>query len=169
MCKNRSEGEKICSRTNAPCVGRGFCKEETTSKNPILLETSSGANWIQPKDLEGLVKSIKSLPTGQKYKLVGGNTGTGIYPDEKIGTFVNLHKVKELKLTGDSSNLSLGAAMTLNEVIAVLEAKAKEEPIKYGYGTQMAEHIKKVLPGCSFHCEHFMESTLTLSFRYKIV
>jgi len=37
-----------------------------------------GNNWFRPESLDQLVKLLGSLGNGIKYRLVAGNTGTGI-------------------------------------------------------------------------------------------
>ncbi len=47
-----------------------------------------GNNWLRPESLDQLVKLLGSLGNGIKYRLVAGNTGTGISTFLKNGFII---------------------------------------------------------------------------------
>ena len=68
-CSCVGKGKSICPRTGVPCSEN----KSTTIKH---FATENGA-WYMPQNLSELLKILKNLPDGSKYRLVGGNTGTG--------------------------------------------------------------------------------------------
>ena len=60
-----------------PCVGECFsssvvCKQLRTGQDDV---------WFQPRSVEDLLGNIRQVPEHETYRLVGGNTGTGVYDD----------------------------------------------------------------------------------------
>ena len=44
--------------------------------------TDDGSMWWIPKDVDELLHMVKGLPAGANYRLVAGNTGTGVYAND---------------------------------------------------------------------------------------
>ena len=59
---------------------------------------------------------LGQLPEGTKYRLVGGNTATGIYDDGPYDAFIDVKKVNELKKCSKSP-LEIGGGVVLTDVI----------------------------------------------------
>ena len=71
------EDIKKCPRTSMPCVGE--CS--TSSVVCKQLRTGQDDVWFQPRSVEDLLGNIRQVPEHETYRLVGGNTGTGVYDD----------------------------------------------------------------------------------------
>ena len=96
LSKLPSTAQRTCPISQRTCVGHGHCgstqstKEacavkETVSrfghhKNGIIgSQKTSEGNWLFPQSLNELMDIFKTLPDDNRYRLVAGNTGTGIY------------------------------------------------------------------------------------------
>jgi len=128
----------------------GTCKGTCVLSPPVNRPLTLSQNWSQPTTLAQLKTTLTSLPREAKYKLVAGNTGTGVYKHEDGDAthLVSLSAVRELRvLTQPSSataNMVLGAAVTLSEAIASMESAASAYPRQFQHLTEMADHWKKV-------------------------
>ena len=99
--------------------------------------------WMQPTTLNDLLALLESLEAGNKYRLVAGNTGTGIYRDGPYATYIDITKVPDLA-TITTSPYNVGGGVSLTTFMASLEAQGASGP-EFAYCLQMAKHIKKVL------------------------
>jgi len=73
------ETPKFCPRTLQPCAGK--CPSgngHLDSKKAVGKQATSDGDWYMPENLDHLLAVINQLPQGVKYRLVAGNTGTGI-------------------------------------------------------------------------------------------
>ena len=67
-----------------------------------------------PKDVDELLHIIKGLPTGANYRLVAGNTGTGVYAkDGPYTDFIDVRSLPELSAVTKHDSLAMGANVTL--------------------------------------------------------
>ena len=89
--------------------------------------------------MEELLTVLDQLPEGTKYRLVGGNTATGIYDDGPYDAFIDVKKVNELKKCSKSP-LEIGGGVVLNEVIELMKTVASENEA-YKYGNAIVDHL----------------------------
>ena len=90
--------QKTCPITQKQCQGRNICKKdvkrqgsvlttaskfETQKREPIPSQNTSEGSWVFPHTLEELMEILKNLSDDNKYRMVAGNTGTGIYQELK--------------------------------------------------------------------------------------
>ena len=84
--------QKTCPITQRTCVGHGHCGSGQVAnescavkgklshhKNGVIgSQKTSEGNWLFPQSLNELIDIFKTLPDDNNYRLVAGNTGTGI-------------------------------------------------------------------------------------------
>ena len=95
-----------------------------------------------PTNWDELMTVLNQLPSGTKYRLVGGNTATGIYDDGPYDVFIDVKKVEELKKTSKSP-LEIGGGVVLNDVIELMKQVSKEN-VAYKYGEAIVDHLMVV-------------------------
>ena len=64
-------------RTSKPCAGE--CSNSSVVCKQLL--TGQSDVWFQPRSIEDLLGNIRQVPEHETYRLVGGNTGSGVYDD----------------------------------------------------------------------------------------
>ena len=97
-----------------------------------------------PNDLDELLAVLGNLPDGTKYRLVGGNTGTGIFDaDGPYDVFIDVKKVAELKETSKSPVLEVGGGVVLSDWMDLMKSVASENPA-YKYGNVIHDHLMVV-------------------------
>jgi len=101
-------------------------------------------NWYRPDSLEQLVKLLAAFNNGTKYRLVAGNTATGVYKkDGPYDAYVDLSGVGELFRTSGATPLVVGGAVSLTLFQQLLLSAGASNP-DYWYGPVLAEHIAKI-------------------------
>ncbi len=153
---------KCCSSTGSFCPKTG----QPCSKVPEDKVKSLHQNWLVPATLPELLQILATLPNESKYRLVGGNTGTGIYDDGPYDFYIDVAKIEELKKYSKSP-LELGSGLSLADVIQVLKMVSKENQ-SYEYCQAIVDHllvvsfkgnfvnlygIKVILKGGKYWCE----------------
>ena len=96
--KMTSSAQRKCPITQKNCVGNNICKTSGKRQNSKILETAAkfgdfswalkkepipsqltaDANWLFPHSLPEVMEILKNLNDDNKYRLIAGNTGTGI-------------------------------------------------------------------------------------------
>ncbi|XP_065224598.1 uncharacterized protein LOC135848590 isoform X2 [Planococcus citri] len=148
---------KICSKTQQPCENlcktngsNGFdddgdlCDSDKDTQIPDVSFSMQlqGSRWFRVKSIQEIYDVFEMVQDNTKYMLVGGNTAHGVYRSEPQDIYIDINGVKDLHTyTLNSDKLVLGANMTLNKTIEVLNKVAAETPNKFGYLKQMASHI----------------------------
>ena len=74
-------GGAVCHRTGAPCPGAGRCAvaEPGCHTSPDTGSTT----WYHPSTTAELAATLAGLAPSHKYRIVGGNTGTGVFKHEE--------------------------------------------------------------------------------------
>ena len=136
-------GKKACAKS---CSKNGLCSNPSGTcgpKNGQSLILKGGLKWEQPTTMEELNSILKALKPEQPYKLIAGNSGTGIYKDEfEPQVYIDVNRVKELKEISKTP-LILGGGVSLGDALKVLAEVAKDNP-KYKYGASIVSHWSKV-------------------------
>jgi len=134
------QGGFVCARKSASAA-----KKSTTTGKARFVKTEDGCRWWTPKDLNDLRVILQNLPTDSKYRLVAGNTATGVYANDGPYTnYIDVKKVPELQAVTKSFTLTMGSNVSLSQVIDTLDSMADEDPSNYAYGKQVVIHLKKV-------------------------
>ena len=63
---------ETCPTTNKPCAGACVLKS-----NQMSYVRSTDGEWMKPNNMDELLALLGDVQSGQKYRLVAGNTGTG--------------------------------------------------------------------------------------------
>merc|ERR1711892_268794 len=118
--------------------------ESTEECEAICISDSRKKTWVAPTSVSELLKALNKIPDSYKYKLIAGNTGTGIYEDDSdILFYLDTSKIAALKKI-TSIPLKFGAGVSLSDAQKKLSAAAQSEPSKYGYAKQIVDHLKYV-------------------------
>ncbi len=92
--------------------------------------SGSGREWVRPNSLKEVMR-IKKAATEQygreNVRLVFGNTGTGIYPNEKPTVLIDISRIKEItELSKNGSGITVGASTPIQYLLEFAEKVAKE-------------------------------------------
>ena len=135
------EDIKKCPRTSMPCV-IGECSTSVVCKQ---LHTGQNDVWFQPRSVEDLLGNIRQVPEHETYRLVGGNTGAGVYDDGgPFRYYIDVTKIPEMRGLTAVNPFTLGAATTLTSAIELMTSRSLEDPSNYEYLGAVASHLRKV-------------------------
>lgn len=112
-----------------------------SNKNVHLIQGQT--EWYVPKDmktLNELLIQFSSIP----YKLVGGNTGTGIYKsDGPYQVYIDLKSIEELYMIEKYDALvKIGAEVTLTSLIKAFEEFSSSTGFEYLH--TLSRHLRKI-------------------------
>jgi len=130
----------ICSKTGSPCPNAGSC-HSTTPCHSKKSKTSGDQPWLQPTTLEELTQILAGFSPDTKYRLVGGNTASGIFKNEEdsLDTFVSLNKIPELKATS-TSPMFLGSGVSITDAIHFFADAGQTNPV----WTAISNHLRLI-------------------------
>ncbi|XP_065079702.1 uncharacterized protein LOC135702534 [Ochlerotatus camptorhynchus] len=138
-CQDIEELPKICSNTGKPCQG----KCGAVPKRGIHLIFEDKREWhkvYNVVDVFAVLEKIGSRP----YMLVAGNTAHGVYRrKENLEVFIDISSIEELKFHSLGSNLTIGASVTLSELMAILQNASENKP-EFHYCKELVKHIDLV-------------------------
>ncbi|GAB0086119.1 Aldehyde oxidase/xanthine dehydrogenase [Sergentomyia squamirostris] len=121
-----------CPKSGKVCAGR--CQK------PIHLGASEGATWTKVYNLENLMTVLAAATSG-KYRLVAGNTATGVYRmPHDIQTFIDISSVTELRSYSIGDSISLGGNVTITEWMSILQQAANEKS-GFMYCFRVRDHL----------------------------
>jgi len=126
--------EGICSKSGKPCPNSGSCKSSTPChSHPHEEEQEEEANsqpWFQPTTLEELTAILAGFGEDTTYRLVSGNTASGIFKREEdsLNFFVSLNKIPELKATS-TSPMYLGGGVAITDAIQFFAVAGENNPV----------------------------------------
>ncbi|GAB0096601.1 hypothetical protein DMENIID0001_121300 [Sergentomyia squamirostris] len=110
---------------------------------PIHLGAAKGARWIKVYTLENLITVLDTATSGQ-YRLVAGNTATGIYRmPHDIETFIDVSSVTELRSYSIEDTIILGGNVTITEWMSILQQAANGRS-GYMYCFRVRDHINRI-------------------------
>ncbi len=122
-------------------------------KQPAPLSISlQGYTYVRPVTLAGLYKQkLANGPTGDKFRLLCGNTSIGIYPTKAIygeaaldpHYLVDISVIPELQQVHvDDQGITVGGAITLSRLLAVLDNAIDQLDKTYTRGfVALREHL----------------------------
>ena len=92
--------------------------------------TQPSASWHHPTTLTELTQILGSFTPETKYRIVGGNTGTGVFKrdEESYDAFININNVTELKVES-TDQMFLGGNVTITEAIAFFSRVGEAVPL----------------------------------------
>ena len=113
------EDLRLCRRTGEKCAGS--CASQTPC------QTRTG-RWLQPTSLSELLQLLAGLGEDTKYRLVAGNTGTGVYKtEETYEVFININNIPDLTVQSNSP-MFLGANVSITDAVHFFARAGKSEP-----------------------------------------
>ena len=118
------EDIKRCHKTGDKCSGK--CVNISQCKNGANLPDS----WHQPRTLTELTEILAGFTPETRYRLVGGNTGTGVFKrdEESYDAFININEIAELK-TESTNPILLGGNVSITDAIAFFTRMGQAEPM----------------------------------------
>ena len=118
------EDIKKCPRTSMLCVGE--CSNASSSVVCKQLLTGQNDVWYQPRSVEDLLGNIRQVPDHETYRLVGGNTGSGVYDDGgPFKYYIDVTKIPEMRGVVATDPFTLGAATTLTSAIELMTSRSQ--------------------------------------------
>jgi len=129
----------ICKRSGEACPGAGSCGSSGGSgchgKNP---KENGSSKWHQPTSVEELTAILKSFTSETKYRIVGGNTGTGVFKhdEDNYDAFVSINKVEELKAMS-TDPMYLGGNVSITDAISFFTKIGETTPV----WTAIGQHL----------------------------
>lgn len=128
------------------CPSRKACEGVcVNSKSPTTLRrlVGNGQTWYRVTSVESIFEIFKAIED-EPYMLVAGNTAHGVYRRrEDIKVFIDINSVAELQQQKIDSEVIVGANVTLDEFIKILEESAAKDR-GHQYLTHFVKHLKLV-------------------------
>eukprot|EP00897_Mesotaenium_endlicherianum_P009379 jgi/Mesen1/846/ME000112S10986 len=133
----------ICHKTGQPCPGRAATLDieelslsACTSACParpgltdVTVSSGSGVAWMKLHALEDLYALLRLHPAEGAVRLVAGNTSVGVYAPPPAAILADVSQLAELRgAQATSQGLTVGAATTITDFVALLEAHASVSP-----------------------------------------
>lgn len=117
-------------------------------------EGGGGCTWVEPTTIADLCTTLWGAATAhQSIRIVAGNTGHGVFPDDDVTMMVNVGKIATMHASSVDANggLVFGGAVPIQSVIDALEARpaAAAGPGPDGRGADdywkvLAQHMRKI-------------------------
>ncbi|GAB0087782.1 hypothetical protein DMENIID0001_021290 [Sergentomyia squamirostris] len=121
-----------CPKSGRACFGN--------CQTPIHIRAAEGATWTKVYTLAQLLTALESSTSG-KYRLVAGNTATGIYRmPYDIETFIDVSSVTELRTYTINDTIIMGGNVTITEWMTILQ-QAADRRSGYMYCLRVRDHI----------------------------
>ena len=122
------------------CLNDKKCLNLSDKKIHIINES---LEWFIPKSLNDLFTLLTEFQNSS-YKLVGGNTGTGVYKnDGPFDVFIDIKNVPDLYQVSRNPNLlSVGSSVQLKNLIDLMNDFSSTSGFEYL--TEIANHFTKI-------------------------
>ncbi|XP_063888909.1 uncharacterized protein LOC135115838 isoform X1 [Scylla paramamosain] len=132
------------------CKGKegGRCKKRVMDflpLNPGKVQISFGSvHWFRPTNIHGMYSILRNIGTEEKYRIVVGNTGQGVFKnDGPYSAYISTDGIEELYITSVGVPLQLGANVSLTRAMELFHHMAKTQP-RYSYLEVLANHWQVV-------------------------
>ena len=114
-----------------------------SNKKVHIIKDNSINEWFIPNNLDDLFQLLAEYQTSS-YRLVGGNTGTGVYKnDGPFDVFIDIKNVPDLhQVTKTTSLLTVGSSVQLKNLIDVMSDFSSTSGFEYL--SEIANHLSKV-------------------------
>ncbi|CAG9583060.1 unnamed protein product [Danaus chrysippus] len=130
-----------CKKKNSICENKDdWC---FLDKSDELMKITVDSNkWYKAFSIEDIYKVLNKEGT-DSYRLVGGNTGKGVYPIiEEPRVHIDISSVDTFKEVNKDINLVLGVGLSLSELKIVLEREMKNP--EFTYLSKFRDHLELV-------------------------
>jgi len=134
------EDLKICDRTGKACAGNNACGGQASCHTGSTMKMEGDFTWYTPAGVKELLAILQGLGTEVKYRIVSGNTGTGVFKyDGPYTVYININQIAELHETSVAGNeCVLGANVKITDAINLL--KDTDNEVWQG----VAKHLKLI-------------------------
>lgn len=126
--------EPAAPDADAPVVHKRF-----GTKGP-----TDSCSWVEPATTADLCSVLwGARQAGHHYRIVAGNTGHGVYPDDGVQLMVNVTKIPEMTMhqVQPDGSLVFGGAVPIQVIIDTLEA---QPDTPRHYHSTLAKHMRKI-------------------------
>ncbi|KAL1373969.1 hypothetical protein pipiens_005053 [Culex pipiens pipiens] len=139
-CRDIEDLTKICPKTGSACAGKCSAAEKINDKKVVHLSFAEDKEWHKVyniSDVFAIFEKIKTKP----YMLVAGNTAHGVYRrSDDLQVFIDVTSIEELRSHSMGNNLTVGANVSLTELMTILTDVAAKSP-NFGYCAELVKHI----------------------------
>lgn len=135
-----------CKNACANCDKSGKCKTRVGNQSveTSFKMTASGVHWYNPKTIEDVYSAIKELNQYDKFRIVVGNTGAGVFKnDGPYQAYISTHGIPDLYEVSFGEPLSLGANVSLTRCMEAFKDMASTDP-GYAHLGEVAKHWQYV-------------------------
>jgi xanthine dehydrogenase/oxidase len=124
------------------CLNDKKCLTLSNKKVHIIKDNSIN-EWFIPNNLSDLFNLLTEYQTSS-YRLVGGNTGTGVYKnDGPFDVFIDIKNVPDLhQVTKATSLLTVGSSVQLKNLIDVMNEFSSTSGFEYL--SEISHHLSKI-------------------------
>lgn len=147
-CADIEDLLKYCKRTGTICgqaIAGGMCRSgvpHCDNKETIDLTFMDDRKWYKVYTIKSLL-DILSKSGNSPYMLVAGDTAHGVYRRKSnLKIFIDIMSIPELRSHSIGAELVIGANVTLNEMIDILNKASRTTG--YEYCKRLATHIEKI-------------------------
>lgn len=150
-CADIEDLQQYCKRTGTICgqaIAGGMCRSQNAphcnDKEAMMMDLTfvDDRKWYKVYNIKSLL-DILSKSGNSPYMLVAGDTAHGVYRRKSnLKIFIDIMSIPELRSHSIGVELMIGANVTLNEMIDILNKAARTSG--YEYCKSLATHIEKI-------------------------
>jgi len=140
VCCLNDERKAECSSKSKCCSVNNSCTRNKEKKVHIINGTNE---WYAPRTMDDLYSLLNEYK-GVKYRLVGGNTGVGVFKNEgPHDIYIDFKNVPDLFAVVKTANsLTIGAGITLSKLIEILNQNSGQSGFEYL--DVVSKHMQKI-------------------------
>ncbi|OXA39877.1 putative aldehyde oxidase 3 [Folsomia candida] len=132
-------GERWCGVLNTCYKTNGVIKDDDPR---VHMKLSRSDEWVQPKNIADFFTVIRTtLEKGKMYRLIAGNTGSGVYPPANAQTTIDITALPLYKCSIEGDTLKLGGCIPLAKMIDFLRTLDSDQ---FAYAEPIAKHLSRV-------------------------
>ncbi|XP_001864335.2 xanthine dehydrogenase [Culex quinquefasciatus] len=139
-CRDIEDLTMICPKTGSACAGKCSAAGKIKDKKGVHLSFAEDKEWHKVyniSDVFAIFEKIKTKP----YMLVAGNTAHGVYRrSDDLQVFIDVTSIEELRSHSLGNNLTVGANVSLTELMTILTDVAAKSP-NFRYCVELVKHI----------------------------
>ncbi|OWR49607.1 aldehyde oxidase 2 [Danaus plexippus plexippus] len=130
-----------CKKKNSICYNKDdWCFLDRSDE--LMNITVDPNKWYKAFSVEDIFK-VLNKEGADSYRLVGGNTGKGVYPNPvEPRVHIDISSVDALKDVYKDVNLVLGVGLSLSELKIIFEREMKNE--EFSYLSKFRDHLELV-------------------------
>jgi xanthine dehydrogenase iron-sulfur cluster and FAD-binding subunit A len=144
VCCLNDERKAECSSKSKCCSVNSSCNRTCTRNKEKKVHIINAKNeWYAPRTMDDLYSLLNEYK-GVKYRLVGGNTGVGVFKNEgPHDIYIDFKNVPDLFAVVKTANsLTIGAGITLSKLIDILNQNSGQSGFEYL--DVVSRHMQKI-------------------------